>query len=457
MRDFKSRGDIDRLLKGQRPVSKGPGRVGVGLSLAGFFFCSALVISFLLPVGKRTPEPPQPVSVSASASPPVAESPSPVARRPLHKVINGAIKQGQTFADALSAKGLSHHLIHQLARALRPHLNFRKIPAGATFQATMAKSGDLHRFLYQASPLESYEVIPKGTGYQVAKHEVPIERRVEKIAGKLKSSLFESMDALGEKPDLTIQLVNIFLWDFDFNSNAQLGDQFRLLVEKEYGGGKFLRYGKILIAQYETRKKTYTGIYFKTQRGKGDYYTVNGRSVRKTFLRSPVRFTRISSRYSHRRRHPVLGGVKPHLAVDYAAPHGTPVWAVADGVVLSAGRNGGNGKSILIQHRLGYRTMYNHLSRFARRIRKGARVRQKQVIGYVGSTGLATGSHLDYRVIKNGRFVNPLTQKFIPGDPIPKSQRARFRRLRDQLVKQLQSTPTPATARSQPRHPEADS
>ncbi|MFQ5803196.1 MAG: peptidoglycan DD-metalloendopeptidase family protein [Candidatus Methylomirabilales bacterium] len=457
MRDFKSRGDIDRLLKGQRPVSKGPSGVGVGLSLAGFFFFSALVISFFLPVGKRTPEPPQPVTVSTSASPPVTESPSRVAPRPLQQVINGAIKQGQTFAEALSTKGLSHHLIHQLARALRPYLNFRKIPAGATFQATMDKSGDLHRFLYQASPLEFYEVIPKGTGYRVAKHEVPIQRRVEKIAGKVESSLFESMDALGEKPELTVRFFNIFLWDFDFNSNAQSGDQFRMLVEKEYSGGKSVGYGKILIAQYETRRKTYTGIYFKTHRGKGDYYTAKGRSVRKTFLRSPLRFTRISSRYSHHRRHPILGGVRPHLAVDYAAPIGTPIWAVADGVVLSAGWKGGNGKTILIQHRLGYRTMYNHLSRFARRIRKGARVRQKQVIGYVGSTGLSTGPHLDYRVIKNGRFVNPLMQKFIPGNPIPKSQRARFRRLRDQLVKRLQSTPTPATARNQPPHPEAGS
>lgn len=446
MRDFKTRRDMDRFLKDQRPASKVYGGVGVGLFLAGFFFCTALLLSFLSPVGQGTSQSPQSISPSTSASPPEGEPRAEAAQEPSHDIIHGAIQQGQTFAEALSGAGLSYHVIHQLARALRPYLNFRKIPAGVTYQATLDKNGDLLRFLYQASPLESYEVIPEETGYRVAKHEAPIERRVMKVMGNVESSLFESMDALGENPELVLRFVNIFLWDFDFNSNAQPGDQFRMLVEKEYSRGKPVGYGRILIAEYETRRKTYTGIYFETRPGKGDYYTPNGRSVRKTFLRSPLRFTRISSRYSHRRRHPILGGVRPHRAIDYAAPPGTPVWAVADGVVLSAGWNGGNGKSILIRHRLGYRTMYNHLSRFAKRIRKGAKVRQKQVIGYVGSTGLSTGPHLDYRVIKNGRFVNPLTQKFIPGDPIPKSQRARFHELRDQLVDELHSsTPSPAT------------
>lgn len=446
MRDFKSQEDIDRLLKRQRPESKGSSGASAGLYLAAFFFCSALVVSLLIPAGRETAESPQSTPASSAAALPEAVSSPQTTPDPLEQVIDGVIGQGQTFAQALSAKGLSPHLVHQLAQALRPHLNFRKIPAGATFQATLDDGGGLLRFLYQASPLESYEVIPDGAEYRAAKHEVPIERRVEKVVGKVESSLFESMDAIGEKPELAWRFINIFLWDFDFNSNAQPGDEFRMLVEKEYSGVELVGYGKVLIAEYETRQKTYAGIYFETGQGKGDYYTPDGRSVRKTFLRSPLRFTRISSRYSHRRRHPILGGVRPHLAVDYAAPYGTPVWAVADGMVLSAGRKGGNGKSVLIRHRLGYRTMYNHLSRFARGIRKGARVRQKQVIGYVGSTGLSTAPHLDYRVIKGGRFVNPLTQKFIPGDPVPKSRQAAFRRVRDWLLEELHSSaPVPAT------------
>jgi murein DD-endopeptidase MepM/ murein hydrolase activator NlpD len=213
-----------------------------------------------------------------------------------------------------------------------------------------------------------------------------------------------------------------------------------MLVEKTYSGATFVRYGKILVAEYENLGKTYTGIYFENGPGRGDFYTPDGRSVRKTFLRSPLRFTRISSGYTHHRPHPILGGVRPHLAIDYAAPHGTPVWAVADGVVLSAGWDGGSGKSVLIQHQGGYRTMYNHLSRIPPGIRKGAHVRQKQVIGAVGSTGLSTGPHLDYRVIKDGHFVNPLAQKFIQGDPIPKSRQAAFHQLRERLLQEVRSS-----------------
>ena len=446
VRDFKSRRDVDRLLTGQRRVSKGSGGVLAGISLATFFFCAALVVSLLLQAGQETSESSQAAPASLAAPPPAAESPPEPTSDPLEQVIEGVIRRGQTFTQALSAEGLSRRLAHQLAHALQSHLNFRRIPPGTTFQATLDDGGDLLRFLYQASPLLSYEVIPEDTGFRVAKHKVPIERRVGKVAGTIESSLFESMDALGKRPELALRFVNIFLWDFDFNSNTRAGDQFRMLVEKEFIGEDLVGYGKVLIAEYETRRKTYAAIYFETSPGKGDYYTPDGRSVRKTFLRSPLRFTRISSGFSHTRRHPILGGVRPHLAVDYAASHGTPVWAVADGVVLSAGWNGGNGNQILIKHRMGYRTMYNHLSRFARGIRKGARVRQQQVIGYVGSTGLSTGPHLCYRVIKDGRFVNPLTQRFIPGDPIPKAQRARFEERRDHLLRKLHSPPpTPMT------------
>lgn len=442
MRDLKSRQSIERLLGGQRTEVKRHSAMGPSLLIAAFFFISALVISHLLP-GRETNPPPANSSTSALSR--VAESLLDAVLHPSHRVIHGEIGRGQSFAQALSAEGISSRLTHEIVRVLRPHLNFRKISPGATFRATLDDGGSLIHFRYQASPVEIFKVTPNGTGYQAARQEIPIERRVETITGTVTSSLFESMEALGEKPDLTMRFLDIFLWDFDFNHSARPGDEFRMLVEKEYGEGTFVGYGKILIAQYENRGKTYTGIYFETRPGKGDFYTPDGRSVRKTFLRSPLRFTRISSRYSHRRRHPILGGIRPHLAIDYAAPTGTPVWSVADGQVLSAGWKGGNGKTVLIQHRSGYRTMYNHLSRFARGIRKGTRVRQKQVIGYVGSTGLSTGPHLDYRVIKNGRFVNPLSQKFIPGEPVPKSQRPEFRKLRDRLLQEVQPPSPPDT------------
>ena len=423
----------------ERPVQKNHRWLAVSLGLAGFFFLSALLVASLTGVPNRTPESPEPPAPSDTLPPPVSEPREPTGSPPMHRVIDGAIQRGQSLAQALSTHGISGRLTHEIAQALRPHLNFRKIRPGATFEATLDETGALHHFLYRASPLEVYEVTREQAEYRVTQHEVPIERRVEKIAGTITSSLFESMEALGEKPELAIRFVDIFVWDFDFNSHAQPGDRFRMLVEKTYTGATFVRYGKILVAEYENRGKTYTGIYFETSPGRGDSYTPDGRSVRKTFLRSPLTYSRISSGYTHHRHHPILGGVRPHLAVDYAAPHGTPIWAVADGVVLSAGWNGGNGKSVLIQHRGGYRTMYNHLSRIPSNIRKGTRVQQKQVIGHVGSTGLSTGPHLDYRAIKDGHFVNPLTQKFIPGDPIPQSRQATFRSLRDRLLVEVRS------------------
>ncbi len=414
--------------------------LAASLGLAGFFFLSALLIASLTGAPDRTPESPEPPAPSDGLPPPVSESREPTGSHPMHRAIDGAIQPGQSLAQALSAHGISGRITHQVAQALRPHLNFRKIRPGATFEATLDETGALRHFLYRVSPLEVYEVTREQAEYRMTRHEVPIERRVEKITGTVTSSLFESMEALGEKPELAIRFVDIFVWDFDFNSDAQPGDQFHMLVEKTYSGATFVRYGKILVAEYENRGKAYTGIYFETSPEGGDFYTPDGRSVRKTFLRSPLKYSRISSGYTHHRRHPILGGVRPHLAIDYAAPHGTPVWAVADGVVLSAGWNGGSGKSVLIQHRGGYRTMYNHLSTVAREIRNGTRVQQKKVIGHVGSTGLSTGPHLDYRVIKDGRFINPLTQKFIPGDPIPQSRQAAFRSLRDRLLHQLRSS-----------------
>ncbi len=413
--------------------------LGARLGLAGFFFLSALLVASLTGLPDGTPESPEPPGPSDALMPTVSEPQEPTGSHPMDRVIDGAIQQGQSLAEALGAHGISVRLTHEIAQALRPHVNFRNIRPGATFEATLDETGALRHFLYRASPLEVYEVTREEAKYRVTRHDVPIERRVEHIAGTITSSLFESMEALGEKPEVVSRFVGIFVWDFDFNSHARPGDRFRMLVEKTYSGATFVRYGKILVAEYENRGKTYTGIYFETSPGRGDFYTPDGRSVRKTFLRSPLTYTRISSGYTHHRHHPILGGVRPHLAIDYAAPQGTPVRAVADGAVLSAGWNGGNGKSVLIQHRGGYRTMYNHLSTIPPGIRNGSRVRQKQVIGTVGSTGLSTGPHLDYRVIKDGHFVNPLTQKFIQGDPVPASRQAAFRQLRERLLQEVRS------------------
>jgi murein DD-endopeptidase MepM/ murein hydrolase activator NlpD len=290
---------------------------------------------------------------------------------------------------------------------------------------------------FERSLAERYEARPGDDGRWVVTAVRPdVDVRVAAIAGELQDSLFASVERLGESAGLTARLVNLFEWDFDFAADSLPGDRFRLLVEKRYIDDTFLGYGDILIAQYSSAgRPLLTGVALGDVPGRREYYDTAGRSVRKMFLRAPLDFTRVTSGYSHARLHPVLGGYRPHLAVDYGAPTGTPVRAVADGVVTQAGRNGGYGLSIMVRHARGYETMYNHLSRIA--VRRGERVRQRQVIGRVGSTGLSTGPHLDYRVRKGGVFVNPLGEKFIPGSPVPAHRRAAFTVHVDALLQRL--------------------
>jgi murein DD-endopeptidase MepM/ murein hydrolase activator NlpD len=275
------------------------------------------------------------------------------------------------------------------------------------------------------SPAERYEIRSTDGGWTVAAVRPDVETRVAAIAGEVRDSLFASVERLGETAGLTARLVSLFEWDFDFAADSLPGDRFRLLVEKRYVGDELLGYGDILVAQYASAgRPVLTSVAFREAGGRADYFDASGRSVKKMFLRAPLDFTRVTSGFSHARHHPILGGLRPHLAVDYGAPVGTPVRAVADGVVTMAAWDGGFGLSISLRHARGYETMYNHLSRLD--VKRGERVRQRQIIGRVGTTGLSTGPHLDYRVRKAGVFVNPLGEKFIPGAPVPAHRRDAF-------------------------------
>lgn len=346
--------------------------------------------------------------------------------------------KGRTFLDALLAHGIRPDLAPRIVQAFRPHVNFRRLKPEDSFEFHSDAAGAVTRVVYRQSPIDIVEAWREGEAWSASRRDVPVERRLSLVAGKVEGSLFESMEALGEQAQLVLDFAEIFAWDFDFASDSQPGDRFRMLAEKVFTGDQFVKYGRIMVAEYESEGKTHTGIYFRDKDG-GGYYTPAGESLRRAFLKSPLEFTRISSGYSRGRRHPILGGVRPHLAIDYAAPQGTPVWAVADGTVEFAGWSGGNGYTVTLRHRANFKTMYNHLSRFGKGIRPGAPAKQRQVIGYVGTTGLSTGPHLDYRVVKDGRFVNPLKQTFLPGKPISPSARAAFFEARDSLLGQLRS------------------
>lgn len=351
------------------------------------------------------------------------------------------LKRGDTLVSALTRAGVEARLANEIAQVLsRGGAELKRLMPGNKLEITWGPQGTATAVTWQASAWLGWAAVSEEGGWKVKRFETTPDVRVEAVRGEVQRSLFQAIDDIGESPQLVLSVVAMFESDFDFTADTRSGDRFRLLVEKRYAGDTFVSNGRVLAAQYLSSGRTLTGVGFaQDAKDRFAYYDLDGRSMKKSFLKSPLEFTRITSGFTYARPHPILGGVRPHLAIDYAAPVGTPVRAVADGSVVSAGWDGGNGISIKLRHRSGYETMYNHLSRLGAGVRSGARVAQRQVIGYVGATGLATGPHLDYRVAQNGNFVNPLSEKFIPGEPIPPSERADFQKHARALIARLEA------------------
>jgi murein DD-endopeptidase MepM/ murein hydrolase activator NlpD len=365
----------------------------------------------------------------------VTEAPAPPASPAATEV---TLRRGETLESALRRAGVERAEAAAIVATLRSSVNMRRLAPGERLTVLPGAEGGAVDVVYTRSPAERYEIRSDGDRWTVTAVRPDVDTRVVALAGEVHDSLFASVERVGESPALTARLVTLFEWDFDFAADSLPGDQFRCLVEKRYVGDSLLGYGDILVAQYASAgRSVLTSVAFGDDGGRREYYDASGRSVRKMFLRAPLDFTRITSGFSHARHHPILGGLRPHLAVDYGAPVGTPVRAVADGVVTQAGWDGGFGLTITLRHARGYETMYNHLSKMD--VRRGQRVRQRQIIGRVGTTGLSTGPHLDYRVRKAGVFVNPLGEKFIPGSPVPAHRRDAFSAQVKSLLERLES------------------
>ena len=344
-------------------------------------------------------------------------------------VMEERIREKGTFYQSLVERKIPHRWIDLIISKLNPFVDFRRIQ-GATYRFIMDTEGEMVKFVYEAGPTEVYEIEKDSKGeFIVEKQKVPLQVHLVKIVGEIRSSLFEAVNAVGEQDQLALSFAEILAWEIDFYQDVRKGNRFKVIVEKIYKGEQFIQYGTIHVAEYLRGEEVIRGIRFN-----GGYYNEEGFSLQKAFLKSPLRFNRISSRFSGARRHPILGGIFPHFGVDYAAPIGTPVWAVADGTVISKGWNRGFGKQVILRHANGYKTYYGHLSRYGTGIRRGKRVQQKEIIGYVGSTGLSTGPHLDYRLSKDSRFRNPLKETFPPGYPIGESNKEEFHKRRDEMV-----------------------
>jgi murein DD-endopeptidase MepM/ murein hydrolase activator NlpD len=341
--------------------------------------------------------------------------------------IEGQIKKNMTFSDVLASYEFPQELIHQLIVTTKPIYNLRKLIPGNHFELEKLADGTLQVFRYDVDLDKYLNVYRTEEGYKAELRPFQYQTQVSYIEGSIHGSLFHSINELDEKDQLALDLSEIFSWDIDFNTELKEGDHFRFAAEKLYLDGKFVKYRKILAADLTNNGRVYSGYYFVDPSGHADYYSAEGKSLRREFLKSPLRFFRVSSTFSRRRFHPLLQCYKPHLGVDYAAPTGTPVVAAGNGRIQFAAWKQGFGRFIQIVHGNGLTTMYGHLSKFAPEIHKGSEVKQGQLIGYVGSSGLATGPHLDYRVTRMGRFVNPLSLKFQPSTPVRPEHMAAFK------------------------------
>jgi murein DD-endopeptidase MepM/ murein hydrolase activator NlpD len=423
-----------------------------------FLFCVASGASLLAVQNRVAPGPETPVASPVSAElPPVspggsvpASTESPRAepeKTPLVLIITeGEIRRGQTLARSLGGNGVSAPTVHLIATEMAPVFDFRYSRPGDGYRLTQDEEGDVLRFRYTRSPLEHYTIEREGAGYLAAHHEPELVRRRARIAGVVSTTLYGAVEALGEEVELANDFAEIFAWDVDFSRSVQPGDEFSILYERlflvgEEGTETYVRPGRILAGRCTNGPQEYRAVYFEQAEGKGGYYRPDGSSVRRQLLRAPLNYRRVSSRFSRSRLHPILRVRRPHLGIDYAAPYGTPVWAVADGAVIFRGVSGGLGRLVKVRHANGYVSYYGHLSRFPAGLKVGQRVQQKEVIGYVGSTGLSTGPHLHFQLMKHGRWVDPAAVRTPAGDPIPAGAQQRFAQVREELLRELDPAP----------------
>ena len=317
----------------------------------------------------------------------------------------------------------------QISRQLRP---------GKTVTAKTNANGELMALHFPLNEKDSMLVVEKSnTGLHASKQTISAETRVVIKSGKIQSSLFETTDAVGIPDSIAIQLAEIFSADIDFHRDLRKGDQFSLVYETLQHQGQVVRSGRILSAEFTNNNKTYSAFWFQTNDGKGAYYTADGKTLRKAFLRSPLEFSRITSSFSNARLHPVLNIVRAHKGIDYGAPTGTKVRSVADASVEFVGRQGGYGNLIILKHQGDYSTAYGHLSAFAPGLKKGSRVSQGDTIGYVGQTGLASGPHLHYEFRVHSQQVNPLAIDLPTALPLQAAETTNFMKATAPLKEQI--------------------
>ncbi|MBE0504266.1 MAG: peptidoglycan DD-metalloendopeptidase family protein [Desulfuromonadales bacterium] len=374
--------------------------------------------------------------------PPVVVTPTVTIPPPSReRIVTGVVQSGQTLSTIL-APYLSSQEIH--------NLKVTTLTAGHSWKLTLYDD-QFQSFVHDIN--DTYQLLitrPLDGQATAARVEIPYTYAEHAVGGTINDSLFAAMTSIGEEDSLAIILADIFASDIDFIRDIRKGDTFRVIVERRLRDGEPKGYGRILAAEFSNDGRTYHAFRFQDGKKKPAFYDSAGKSLRKALLRAPLPFSRVSSGFTMRRFHPIAKTWRAHPAIDYAAPTGTPIMAVGDATISQIGKTSGNGNYIKLQHAGGLATMYLHMSRFAKGMQKGKRVKQGEVIGYVGSTGLATGPHLCYRMTRNGVPVNPAKIPTTPGEPISRGELESFRALQGPLLAKLATIPTEMTSIAAP-------
>lgn len=358
-----------------------------------------------------------------------------------------SVRKGDSLSLIFSRNGLTGQELHQVMTLGGDTQALKKILPGSEIRLLLDADGRLHALAHDIGEARTLHVERKdGGGFSANTVERARDTRVTQASGTIQDSLFMAASRSGLSDGLIMELVRIFGWDIDFALDIRQNDRFSVVYEEIYLEGEKLRDGRILAAEFVNRDRLFRAIRHTDAQGRTDYYSPDGKSMRKAFLRSPVDYTRVSSRFSTGRLHPVLNRIRAHKGVDYAAPPGTPVRSTGDGRVISKGVNGGYGNTVIIQHGNRYSTLYAHLSGFARGLKQGDRVSQGQVIGYVGSTGLATGPHLHYEFRVDDIHRDPLKVQFPDAAPVPEKHMADFLEHARPLLGRLDAMQTIASA-----------
>jgi murein DD-endopeptidase MepM/ murein hydrolase activator NlpD len=354
----------------------------------------------------------------------------------LFEVEEHTIKRNQTFSQILSEYGTPAETITTMAEKAKPVFDVRLLQAGKPYRVYRTASG-VSQLVYQDTPVRY--IVFDLEKQNVREGKRPVEVKRQTVGGRIRSSLYGALEENGIQPALAVKLAEIYAWQIDF-FRLQHGDAFKVTYEEEFVDGESVGIRAILASRFTHAGEDFYAFRFE-QDGRVDYFDENGNGLRKAMLKSPLEFGRLTSGYSLNRFHPVQKRYKAHLGTDYAAPTGTPIHATGDGVVLEASRTKGNGIYVKIRHNSTYTTAYLHMSRIANGIKPGVHVKQNQVIGYVGSTGLATGPHVCYRLWKNGVQIDSRKENFPPSEPVLAQHRLAFFQTRDSLIAKLHENP----------------